>query len=556
MSAESSRQSGRSPLARSGVRLKILALIVTAALVPALLVGAASYFTAQSILLEKTNERLATRTESVASDIEAWMAERRQDVEIFANSFVVTDNLARVAGGAPDRAAHIREYLQQVHERFPLYQALVVFDAAGREVARAGSAVVPPRSPAARSGARILWLERGGDQPVLYLEQRVRGGSETTAGGTLVAMGALTTLWHRISTDLGTDRGELHVVTPTARATFAPHMDQPIWNRAPSPGGKPCETSAPVISRYRAENGLEVLGACRTTVLDLVVIQELEAKAALASTRDLRNRVLVIALAGAVLLAGLGYALVVRLIRPIEALIEGANAVSLGDYAHEVKISSHDELGYLVAVFNDMTRALRATHGELEQMTRTDELTGLFNRRHLDAALEGEVERARRENAPLGVLMLDLDHFKAFNDRFGTRRAMHCSGPWPSCSASSCAPRIRSLATAARSSRCCFRIRPGPRPSGSRSACAAACRSCGSGRPRRRSRAAWASRPGRGRRHRGGADRRGRLRPLRGEAAGPRPGRGGPAQAAGDPLRVSAPWRGGSTRCARPRFRP
>jgi len=84
-----------------------------------------------------------------------------------------------------------------------------------------------------------------------------------------------------------------------------------------------------------------------------------------------------------------------------------------------VKVSSDDELGYLVAVFNDMTRALRATHGALEEKTRTDALTGLFNRRHLDAALVIELDRARHEKVPLGLLMLDLDHFKAFNDRFG-----------------------------------------------------------------------------------------------------------------------------------------
>jgi diguanylate cyclase (GGDEF)-like protein len=56
-------------------------------------------------------------------------------------------------------------------------------------------------------------------------------------------------------------------------------------------------------------------------------------------------------------------------------------------------------------------------------LARTEELTGLYNRRHLDTALETELARARREAAPLGVLMLDLDHFKAFNDRFGHPRA-------------------------------------------------------------------------------------------------------------------------------------
>ncbi|HEY7512929.1 MAG TPA: GGDEF domain-containing protein, partial [Vicinamibacteria bacterium] len=153
--------------------------------------------------------------------------------------------------------------------------------------------------------------------------------------------------------------------------------------------------------------------------IDLVVIEELEAKTAFASIRELRTAILLIALLGALLVTGLGYALVVRLVRPVEALIDGARAVSAGDYAHVVKISSRDELGYLGSVFNEMTQALQATHVHLEQMTRTDQLTGLYNRRHLDAALDAEVERARRDRTPLAVLMLDVDHFKKFNDRFG-----------------------------------------------------------------------------------------------------------------------------------------
>lgn len=48
-----------------------------------------------------------------------------------------------------------------------------------------------------------------------------------------------------------------------------------------------------------------------------------------------------------------------------------------------------------------------------------DPLTGLFNRRSLDEALTREIQRANRTGAPLAVVMLDLDHFKAFNDRYG-----------------------------------------------------------------------------------------------------------------------------------------
>jgi len=55
----------------------------------------------------------------------------------------------------------------------------------------------------------------------------------------------------------------------------------------------------------------------------------------------------------------------------------------------------------------------------LERMAHTDDLTGLVNRRAWNRALEREVARARREDEPLAVAMLDLDRFKSYNDRHG-----------------------------------------------------------------------------------------------------------------------------------------
>ena len=48
-----------------------------------------------------------------------------------------------------------------------------------------------------------------------------------------------------------------------------------------------------------------------------------------------------------------------------------------------------------------------------------DVLTGLFNRRYLEETLEREIFRGRRKGASLGLIMLDLDHFKGFNDTYG-----------------------------------------------------------------------------------------------------------------------------------------
>jgi diguanylate cyclase (GGDEF)-like protein len=67
-------------------------------------------------------------------------------------------------------------------------------------------------------------------------------------------------------------------------------------------------------------------------------------------------------------------------------------------------------------------RELRLRHSaekELAQLAATDSLTGVANRRTLDQTLRHEWFRAQRSGKPLSVLMIDADHFKAFNDRHG-----------------------------------------------------------------------------------------------------------------------------------------
>ena len=61
---------------------------------------------------------------------------------------------------------------------------------------------------------------------------------------------------------------------------------------------------------------------------------------------------------------------------------------------------------------------LRLRH-QLHELTIKDPLTGLFNRRHLDDIIHREVARAQRDRRQLGMIMVDLDHFKRVNDTFG-----------------------------------------------------------------------------------------------------------------------------------------
>jgi diguanylate cyclase (GGDEF)-like protein len=59
-----------------------------------------------------------------------------------------------------------------------------------------------------------------------------------------------------------------------------------------------------------------------------------------------------------------------------------------------------------------------------EQATR-DKLTGLYNRHYLNARFEQDLARAHRGESPIGIVLLDIDHFKRFNDTFGHAAGDH-----------------------------------------------------------------------------------------------------------------------------------
>jgi diguanylate cyclase (GGDEF)-like protein len=67
----------------------------------------------------------------------------------------------------------------------------------------------------------------------------------------------------------------------------------------------------------------------------------------------------------------------------------------------------------------ERTAQLQAANAQLEKLAVTDALTGLLNRRALSDLFRREIERAQRHRRELAVIMFDVDHFKAINDRHG-----------------------------------------------------------------------------------------------------------------------------------------
>ena len=62
---------------------------------------------------------------------------------------------------------------------------------------------------------------------------------------------------------------------------------------------------------------------------------------------------------------------------------------------------------------------LKAKSRELEKLAITDVLTGLNNRRYSNQVFELELERAHQSGLPLSIGLLDIDHFKKVNDKYG-----------------------------------------------------------------------------------------------------------------------------------------
>ena len=92
------------------------------------------------------------------------------------------------------------------------------------------------------------------------------------------------------------------------------------------------------------------------------------------------------------------------------------------DLLRELKLANTDleqRVAERTEELADRNRDLEAANHRIDELARTDALTGIPNRRHFEEMLDLEIVRSLREGAPLALLFLDLDHFKQVNDTFG-----------------------------------------------------------------------------------------------------------------------------------------
>jgi diguanylate cyclase (GGDEF)-like protein len=136
----------------------------------------------------------------------------------------------------------------------------------------------------------------------------------------------------------------------------------------------------------------------------------------------------IVGLALMLLLVGIAFDRMV--LRRLAALDAAAKQVAAGNYSVQVPRQGSDELSRLGQTFQEMTDRIAAYTTDLEKQVaertrvlvrqaQADFLTGLLNRRGMGERIQMEKNRLAREGAKLGMLILDLDHFKKINDSYG-----------------------------------------------------------------------------------------------------------------------------------------
>ena len=412
------------------IKSRILTLALVATLVPALLTGGLSYRHNRRALSEKLTETLAATSGQTAREMDLWLKERLYEVRVFASSYEVSENLEAIAAGRRGRALdRLAEYLRSLQERSPDYRELVVTDPSGAVVA-SGTSETADRAPL--SGAVLATLQRG--EPVMGAPQwdaaigeatmTISVPSLSTSGRFLGAMQA--TLGFRALREVFArfaprDGGEVYLIDSAGTVIAGATVGGP---------GAPDVVPAAAAERLRAADGATVEfdgrdGAPTIGTLTpvprsrLMVVAEIPRALAFTEVRRLRNTTLLTLLVLLAVVGGVAYAVGALIVRPLERLSRAAGRVAAGDLDVGLPVTGGGEVAYLTGVFNDMVTQLRESRKALEVRSMTDGLTGLFNRRHMMDLLEQETQRSRRHEHPFAVLMIDVDHFKEYNDAHG-----------------------------------------------------------------------------------------------------------------------------------------
>ena len=414
------------------VRNQIFAFALLATLIPTLVTSVVSYHQSRESLTETIAAELRGATSEAAREMGSWLDERLDALRAAASSYVVTENLNKIDGRDGEKAlGRLRAYLNSLRERFPDQEALLVLDASGRVVTsssgRTGTVRLSPEGLTGLRTGEALVGDAYWDGPlgkavlVIAVPIREADGRFLAAFAAKLNLHAVADMLPRLS---ARDAGDVALVTDQGKLVIRSRVTSAELMRTRLP-----ETTTSALFdkegqtvEYTRADGQEVIGAVRRVPrLRWAAVAEIPLSQALGRVGRLRSATGLLIAALLAVVGLLAYVLGLLIGRPLGRLTTAAAKVAAGDLSVELPGGGVGEVGYLTRVFSTLVARLREreSQAELERLSVTDALTGLYNRRHLMGTLATEVQRSRRLRRPFSVLLADVDHFKQYNDTHG-----------------------------------------------------------------------------------------------------------------------------------------
>lgn len=170
---------------------------------------------------------------------------------------------------------------------------------------------------------------------------------------------------------------------------------------------------------------------------DLVTVTMIDTATAFAGVKSVYMRAFILAVASVLFSYFVAMYLSSTITQPLSSLTRQMQNMSKGQLDVVVDVKSKDEVGFLAFNFKQMAADLKNSKQELldlnrdlenkvaertkqlEELTIKDPLTGSYNRRFFDNKIAEEIRRSKRSGTPVGLLYLDIDHFKKYNDQNG-----------------------------------------------------------------------------------------------------------------------------------------
>ena len=413
------------------MRTKLLLVVLLCVGIPVVLMGSYLLDRNEEILSEKVRETVSNHLFRKSGQIDDWMWQRTREVTRWSASFVVFEGVEALTlktGDVARAQRDLNEYLASILGHYQTYESLFVTDARGRILASTRDeqwedfAPLLSRPEAAKAGI-VSPLHRSAflGRPTLLAMHAIQDRNDKIVGF-LVERPDLRELLLLLNPAVGDPAPEFWLLDDGGRILLRTGQlpSKPGTEVLPVVKPVPPDEAGPIVEATLPAIGRVVYGVRRLAgPSGGYLAATVPARVAYRSLDEARLRMLIVGMIALVVVLLITFFAARNLLRPVLLLSEGAQRLSRGEADVSLPVAGSDELADLTRTFNDMSTKMREARQRLESLAITDELTQLYNRRHFADTLEKEMRRSVRDDKPLSLLLLDLDHFKQFNDRWG-----------------------------------------------------------------------------------------------------------------------------------------